>query len=85
MASRARQLSKLLSSDLLTVDVNNNRIGVNSTSPEETLDVRDSLTVGFDTSTTNRDLHIYSDLGTPVRIETTKIYIQYRVYGLRNK
>ena len=49
MASRARQLSKLLSSDLLTVDVNNSRIGVNSTSPEETLDVRDSLTVGFDT------------------------------------
>ena len=72
MASRARQLSKLLSSDLLTVDVNNNRIGVNSTSPEETLDVRDSLTVGFDTSTTSRDLHVYSDLGTPVRIETTK-------------
>ena len=72
MASRARQLSKLLSSDLLTVDVNNNRIGVNSTAPEETLDVRDSLTVGFDTSTTSRDLHVYSDLGTPVRIETTK-------------
>ena len=72
MASRARQLSKLLSSDLLTVDVNNSRIGVNSTSPEETLDVRDSLTVGFDTSTTSRDLHVYSDLGTPVRIETTK-------------
>ena len=48
MASRARQLSKLLSSDLLTVDVNNSRIGVNSTSPEETLDVRDSLTVGND-------------------------------------
>lgn len=72
MASRARQLSKLLSSDLLTVDVNNNRIGVNSTSPEETLDVRDSLTVGFDTSTTSRDLHVYSDQGTPVRIETTK-------------
>ena len=71
MASRARQLSKLLSSDLLTVDVNNSRIGVNSTAPEETLDVRDSLTVGFDTSTTNRDLHVYSDLGTPVRIETT--------------
>ena len=72
MASRARQLSKLLSSDLLTVDVNNSRIGVNSTAPEETLDVRDSLTVGFDTSTTGRDLHVYSDLGTPVRIETTK-------------
>ena len=72
MASRARQLSKLLSSDLLTVDVNNSRIGVNSTAPEETLDVRDSLTVGFDTSTTSRDLHVYSDLGTPVRIETTK-------------
>ena len=39
MASRARQLSKLLSSDLLTVDVNNNRIGVNSTAPVTTLDV----------------------------------------------
>ena len=39
MASRARQLSKLLSSDLLTVDVNNNRIGVNSTAPATTLDV----------------------------------------------
>ena len=39
MASRARQLSKLLSSDLLTVDVNNSRIGVNSTAPEEVLDV----------------------------------------------
>ena len=49
MASRARQLSKLLSSDLLTVDVNNSRIGVNSTSPEETLDVRDSLIVAADT------------------------------------
>ena len=71
MASRARQLSKLLSSDLLTVDVNNSRIGVNSTSPEETLDVRDSLTVGFDTSTTDRDLHIYSTQAAPVRIETT--------------
>ena len=71
MASRARQLSKLLSSDLLTVDVNNNRIGVNSTAPEETLDVRDSLTVGFDTSATSRDLHVYSDLAAPVRIETT--------------
>ena len=52
MASRARQLSKLLSSDLLTVDVNNSRIGVNSTAPQVLLDVEgdtdvaDTLSVG---------------------------------------
>ena len=45
MASRARQLSKLLSSDLLTVDVNNSRIGVNSTSPAVLLDVEGNTDV----------------------------------------
>ena len=73
MASRARQLSKLLSSDLLTVDVNNSRIGVNSTAPEEVLDVVGQQRVGSgETAVSNRDLHIYSDQASPVRIETTK-------------
>ena len=89
MASRARQLSKLLSSDLLTVDVNNSRIGVNSTSPEETLDVRDSLSVaadtlsvginsvGIGTESPNTRLHV----SNPTPSNVGGMFVQNLLYG----